>query len=97
MKEQKPDFEASHDKNAVLGAAAVWLTSSVCFTTMVEFWNRDGLLDYLCLAHTAWLGFSLPGHVFATIFSEQHKKVSLLGASYSLTAFTLMAVAHWLL
>lgn len=98
MKKNRPDFDVGHNGSAVGGAAVMWLTSSICFTTMVEFWDRkDRFSDYLCLAHTAWLGFSLPGHVFATLFSEQPKTVSILGATYSLTAFTLMATAHWLL
>ena len=66
MKEIKPNFQVdTHSKAPVLYAAGMWLTSSVCFTTMVAFWNRDnGLLNYLCLAHTAWLGFSLPTACF---------------------------------
>jgi len=101
MKESRPDFDvAKNGSSTVLaGAAAMWLTSSICFTTMVEFWDRKGdrFSDYLCLAHTAWLGFSLPGHVFATLFADQHKTIGVLDAAYSLTAFTLMATAHWLL
>lgn len=72
------------------------LTSSICFSSLVEFWSQDnGLFDYLCLAHEAWLGLVGPGNGFATLFSEQDKTVSLLGASHSLTALTLVAVAHW--
>ena len=98
MKEEKPNFEV-HGGGPVATAAGVWLTSSLCFSTMVMFWDRNDsgkLSDFLCLAHTAWLGFSVPGHVFATIFSETHPTVSILGATYSLTAFTWMAISHWL-
>ena len=98
MKESKPEFEV-HGGGPVATAAGVWLTSSICFSTMVLFWDRkDGKLsDLLCLAHTAWLGFSVPGHVFATIFAETHPIVSTIAATYSLTAYTFMAFAHWLL
>ena len=100
VKSVRPDYdETKNETKAYMGSAAVWLTSSICFTTLVEFWDRPsgGLLDYLCLAHTAWLGFCVPGHVFATLFTEQPATIEILGATYSLTAYTLMAVAHWLL
>ena len=103
MKRKNPKFsmETANPKNAMIGAAAMWVTSSVCFTTMVGFWkpanSKHPLLDLLCLAHTAWLGFSLPQHVFAIIFAEEDKDITILGAGYSLCAYTWMAVAHfWL-
>jgi hypothetical protein len=106
MKKKKPNFnpQAEDPAIAIAGAAFMWITSSVCFTTMVGFWNppKSGkvekhhvLLDLLCLAHTAWLGFALPQHVFATIFAEEDKAITFLGAGYSLVAYTWMAVAHY--
>jgi len=104
MKEQSPNMTIDqHDSTPIVVAGITWLTSSVCFSTLVHFWHGDsdnkklGLAEYFCLAHTAWLGFSVPGHVFGHVFSEQHKTVCLLGASCSFTAYTCMALAHWML
>jgi len=101
MKEdENPKFNPnapSRGPNPVVGAAVVWLTTSLVFSGLVSMTGSEELPDLLKLAGISWLGFSVPGHVFSVLFEDHSKTVNVLGAAYMLTVLTLMAVCHWLL
>jgi Protein of unknown function (DUF1761) len=100
MKEEKPSFTADGKGNAsrYLGAAVTWQISSIMFSSLVSMaGSKENLPDLLKLAWVAWLGFSVPGHVFAVIFAEHNKTASVIAASYALTVYISFAFCHWLL
>ena len=100
IKEEKPSFVANEKGNSsrYLGAAVTWQISSMMFSSLISMTGpKENLPDLLKLAWVAWLGFSVPGYVFAVIFAEHNKTASVISASYALAVYTSFAFCHWLL
>jgi hypothetical protein len=94
MKSGNEKFKPEPKPGVMLWAAVVWLVSSVMYSRVVQLSGAESFPGLAQLSVAAWAAFAVPQHAFGVIFEGRSPEVALIGASYALSSYLLMAACH---